>query len=315
MSIARVAIQMDAPQSLKPFTDTTILLGLEAQRRGYSLVHYHPSSLSVRGGNVYAKTQSISMKEGLENWFEAGEWQHTNLGEMNVILMRQDPPFDMGYITATHFLEMLMPKVFVTNHPAHVRNCPEKIFPLMFHEFMPETLITRSQKDVMAFLTEFNDIVIKPLYGFAGLGVFRLKTGGDNIQAILETLLTNPNEPYMVQRFLPEVKDGDRRILLIDGKVEGVLGRIPAEGEIRANFRAGGSAASALLTTRQREICEAIAPELIKRDLILVGLDVIGDYLTEINLTSPTSMPALKRLYNSAPESLVWDAIERRINS
>jgi glutathione synthase len=314
MTNKRVAIQMDAPQGLKPFTDTTILLGLEAQRRGYTLVHYHPSSLSVRSGKVYAKTQPIIMREGLENWYDLGEWQHTDLGEMDVILMRQDPPFDMGYITATHFLEMLMPKVFVTNHPAHVRDCPEKIFPLMFHEFMPETLITSSRDDVLAFLAEFKDIVIKPLFGYAGLGVFRLKQGGDNIQAILETLLTNPKEPYMVQRFLPEVKDGDRRILLIDGKVEGVLGRIPAQGEIRANFRAGGSAASALLTPRQREICDAIAPELVKRDLILVGLDVIGDYLTEINLTSPTGMPAIKRLYNSTPESLVWDAIERRLS-
>lgn len=315
MSIARVAIQMDEPHTLKPYTDTTILLGLEAQRRGYSLVHYHPRDLYLHQGKVHAKVQPITFKEGLEDWFEVGSWQTQNLHEVDVVLMRQDPPFDMSYITATHLLDLLEPDVFVTNNPRYVRDCPEKIFPLMFAQFMPETTITSSRDVIMDFLKDHHDIVIKPLYGYAGLGVFRLRQGGDNIGAILETLLHNPRELYMVQRFLPEVKEGDRRLLLVDGELEGVLGRIPAEGEIRANFRAGGSAAHALLTPRQQEICEALRPELIKRDLILAGVDVIGDYLTEINLTSPTGLPAIKRLYGNKPDARVWDAIERRIKA
>lgn len=314
MSSSRmVAIQMDPPHSLKPFTDTTILLGLEAQRRGYTLLHYHPSSLTLAHDGLYAHAQPITFSPDQQNWFRVQETQRLRLNDMQVILMRQDPPFDMSYITATHLLDTLAPQVFVTNNPTQVRELPEKIFPLMFREFMPETIITRHPQEIKDFLKEHQDIVMKPLYGFAGHGVFRLRQGGDNFQAILETLLGGTAEPFMLQRFLPEVKEGDRRLLLIDGELEGVLGRIPAEGEIRANFRAGGSAASALLTPRQKEICEAIGAACKTRDLLLVGVDVIGDYLTEINLTSPTGLPAIKRLYGTVPEAKLWDAIEARL--
>ena len=312
-SSRRVAIQMDAPASFKPFTDTTILLGLEAQRRGYQVFHYHPTQLSWKHGEVIAPLQEITFHPSQDHWFDVGATSTQPLSQMDVVLMRQDPPFDMGYLSATYLLEMLPKTTLVVNDAASVRNCPEKIFPLLFAEFMPPTLVTSNPQMVREFLAEQGDIVLKPLYGYAGLGVFRLKIGGDNLGAILETVMHRPDVPFMAQRFLPEVSDGDKRIVLMDGKVEGVLGRIPAEGEIRANFRAGGSAAMGELSPRQHEICEAVGPELVKRNLIFAGLDVIGDYLTEINLTSPTGLPAIKRLYGNAPDSAFWDAVEKRL--
>jgi glutathione synthase len=309
----RVAIQMDAPHSFKPFTDTTILLGLEAQRRGYQVFHYHPTQLSWNKAEIYAPLQEITFHDSQEHWYDTGATHTLPLSSMNVVLMRQDPPFDMGYLSATYLLEMLPDTTLVVNDPASVRNCPEKIFPLLFAEFMPPTIVTSSPQTVREFLHEYQDIVLKPLYGYAGLGVFHLKKGGDNIQAILETVMHSPHVPFMAQVFLPEVSDGDKRIILMDGKVEGVLGRIPADGEIRANFRAGGSAAMGQLSARQQAICEAVGPELIARNLIFAGLDVIGDYLTEINLTSPTALPAIKRLYYSTPDRAFWDAVERRL--
>lgn len=308
-----VAIQMDAPHTFKPFTDTTIVLGLEAMRRGYEVYHYHPTQLNWKNGQVTAPLQAIQFHDSQEHWFDVGETQLRPLSDMQVVLMRQDPPYDMGYLSATYLLEMLPKTTLVVNDPASVRDCPEKIFPLLFAEFMPPTLVTSSAAMVREFLKEYGDIVLKPLYGYAGLGVFHLKTGGDNIGAILETVMHNTSVPFMAQRFLPEVRDGDKRIILMDGKIEGVLGRIPAEGEIRANFRAGGSAAMGELSPRQHAICEVIGPELVKRNLLFAGLDVIGDYLTEINLTSPTTLPAIKRAYGIAPEIAFWDAIEKRL--
>ena len=312
-SSRRVAIQMDAPASFKPFTDTTILLGLEAQRRGYQVFHYHPTQLSWKHGEVIAPLQEITFHPSQDHWFDVGATSTQPLSQMDVVLMRQDPPFDMGYLSATYLLEMLPKTTLVVNDAASVRNCPEKIFPLLFAEFMPPTLVTSNPQMVREFLAEQGDIVLKPLYGYAGLGVFRLKIGGDNLGAILETVMHRPDVPFMAQCFQPEVSDGDKRIVLMDGKVEGVLGRIPAEGEIRANFRAGGSAAMGELSPRQREICEAVGPELVKRNLIFAGLDVIGDYLTEINLTSPTGLPAIKRLYGNAPDISFWNAVEKRL--
>jgi glutathione synthase len=312
----RVAIQMDAPATFKPYTDTTIVLGLEAQRRGYKLYHYHPSDLSWREGNVVAPLQEITFHASQEHWFDVGSTHVMPLSEMDVVLMRQDPPYDMSYLSATYLLEMLPKTTLVVNDPAAVRDCPEKIFPLMFAQFMPPTLVTSHPQMVRDFLKEYSDIVLKPLYGYGGMGVFRLKSDGDNVEAILETVMSaKPPLPFMAQRFLPEVRDGDKRIILMDGKVEGVLGRIPAQGEIRANFRAGGSAATGELTPKQLEICDAVGHELVKRNLIFAGLDVIGDYLTEINLTSPTALPAIKRLTGVHPEIAFWDAIEWRIDS
>ncbi len=307
-----VAIQMDAPERLSPKGDSTIIMALEAQIRGHKLSYYDTMSLQLLNNVLYADVTPITFRDPHihDDWYELGETSRQSLHEADVILMRQDPPFDIHYITATHLLEHVHPDTLVVNDPFHVRNCPEKIFPILFSDYMPETLITASHAAILSFLDEHKDIIIKPLHGHGGHGIFRLRTGGDNTLALLEMLAERDEGAMMAQRFLPEVSDGDRRIILIDGKVEGVLGRIPDEGEIRANFRVGGTAAEAALTPKQKEICAAIGPELRKRGLLFVGLDVIGDWLTEINVTSPTGLRGVKDLYGTKPEVAIWDAIE-----
>lgn len=308
----RVAIQMDEPERLSPKGDSTIIMALEAQERGHSLSYYNTMSLQLLNNVLYADVTPITFRDpdAYDAWYELGETSRQSLHEMDVVLMRQDPPFDIHYITATHLLEHIHPDTLVVNDPFHVRNCPEKIFPILFSKYMPETLITASHKAILEFLDEHKDIIIKPLHGHGGYGIFRLRSDGDNTLALLEMLAERGEGAMMAQRFLPEVSDGDRRIILIDGKVEGVLGRIPDEGEIRANFRVGGTAAEAALTPKQKEICDAIGPELKKRGLLFVGLDVIGDWLTEINVTSPTGLRGVKDLYGTKPEDAIWDAIE-----
>lgn len=307
-----VAIQMDAPERLSPKGDSTIIIAMEAQERRHSLSYYHHSSLQLLNNVLYADVAPITFRDPSTHadWFDLGEASRQSLHDVDVVLMRQDPPFDMHYITATHLLEHIHPDTLVVNDPFHVRNCPEKIFPILFSDYMPETLITASHDAILAFLEEHGDIIIKPLHGHGGYGIFRLRKDGDNTLSLLEMLEQQGEGAMMAQRFLPEVADGDRRIILIDGKVEGVLGRIPDEGEIRANFRVGGTAAEAALTPKQREICDVIGPELKKRGLIFVGLDVIGDWLTEINVTSPTGLRGVKDLYGTTPEASIWDAIE-----
>ena len=309
----RVAIQMDAPEHLSPKGDSTIIMALEAQARGHQLFTYHHSSLQLLNNVLYADIAPITFRDPEtheEDWYEMGATSRTSLHEVDVVLMRQDPPFDMHYITATHLLEHIHPDTLVVNDPFHVRNCPEKIFPLLFSDYMPETLITASHDAILSFLAEHKDIIIKPLHGHGGYGIFRLREEGDNTLSLLEMLEQRGEGAMMAQRFLPEVSDGDRRIILIDGKVEGVLGRIPDAGEIRANFRVGGTAAEAALTPKQKEICDVIGPELKKRGLVFVGLDVIGDWLTEINVTSPTGLRGVKDLYGTTPEVSIWNAIE-----
>jgi glutathione synthase len=305
-----VAIQMDPPARLNPAGDSTIVLALEAIRRGYQLYWYPANSLSLRNERLWSgAVRRISFHEQAESFFTQGEPETLVLNEVDAVLMRQDPPFDMSYLSATYLLERLQGATLVANDPFHVRNAPEKIFPLAFAEFMPPTLITRSETDIRDFLREYGDIVVKPVYGYGGHAVFRLQEGGDNVAAILESLLAGP-EPLVAQQFRPEVSDKDCRVVMINGKYEGAVGRLPATGEVRANFRVGGSAAKVELTAKQREMCEAIGPELKARGIYFAGLDFIGDWLTEINITSPTGLRPIKQLYSTHPEHAFWDAIE-----
>ncbi|MBY0355361.1 MAG: glutathione synthase [Rickettsiales bacterium] len=309
----RIAIQMDPPERLNAQGDSTILLAEEAQRRGYQLWWYPAASLCLRASQVWtAQARSLQVLPQAALWYVQGEPQHLSLNDVDVVLMRQDPPFDMAYLSATYLLERLDTHTLVANHPFHVRNAPEKLFPFLFEDCMPPTLIAQNAAAIREFLQEQGDIVVKPLYGFGGHGVFRLHSHSDNVEATLEMLLSHP-EPLVAQRFLPEVSDGDRRVVMMDGDVVGLLGRLPAAGEIRANLRVGGSAAKAKLTSRQQLICDRLAPELRARGLIFAGVDFIGDWLTEVNVTSPTGLRAIKALDGSAPEAAFWDAIERRL--
>jgi len=308
----RVAFQMDPLAALNPGTDSTFMLVKEAQKRGHTLYHYTPGMLSQEGNKIRARGNKAHFDE--QKGIILGESILLDLRhDIDLVWMRQDPPFNMAYISACHILERLMPDTLVVNDPYHVRNLPEKIFPLMFSEFMPATLVTADRGAIRTFLAEHHEIVIKPLHGHGGHGVLKVKTGDSNLDSLLEMTFEQAQVPIIAQRFLPEVKDGDRRVILIDGKVSGILGRIPAEGEIRANFRVGGSAAAATLTARQREICLAVGPELEKRGLIFTGLDLIGDYLTEINITSPTGIVAMNKLYGKQVEAEIWDAVEKKL--
>jgi glutathione synthase len=241
-----------------------------------------------------------------------GEASVVDLSTQDVVLMRQDPPFDMAYITATHILERIHPKTLVVNDPAHVRNAPEKLFVTEFKGLMPPTLITSDRAEINAFRAEHKDIILKPLYGNGGAGVFRVKEGDENLGSMLEMFTAFYREPVIVQRYVPEVRKGDKRIILVDGEVAGAINRVPAEGEARSNMHVGGRPEATTLTQREKEICAALAPELKKRGLIFTGIDVIGDYLTEINVTSPTGIWEVKRFGGADIAALVWDAIEKR---
>ena len=244
--------------------------------------------------------------------FTLGEIDVTDLTKTDVVLMRQDPPFDMAYITATHILERLQPETLVVNDPFHVRNAPEKLFVTLFQDFMPPTLIASDRAEIAQFRQEHKDIIVKPLYGNGGAGVFRVKADDENISSLLEMFTTFYREPVIVQRYVPEVRQGDKRIILVDGEVAGAINRVPAEGEARSNRHVGGKAEAALLSAREREICETIGPELKARGLIFTGIDVIGDYLTEINVTSPTGIQEIKRFGGADIAVLIWDAIEAK---
>lgn len=308
--VLKIAIQMDALSSINPRTDSTLLLGLEAQRRGHTLYYYTPDMLSLLNGKVIARGHRVKLHADYKHYYDLGKETTLTLSDMNVVLLRQDPPFDMEYITTTYLLERLMPKTLVVNHPAAVRNHPEKLFPALFAKFTPPTLITSDIAAITDFRKAHKDIVIKPLYGFGGHGVSLVKKNASRLPALVKR-----GEVVVVQPFLPEVKTGERRIILINGKIEGVMGRIPAKGEIRANLRVGGTAVKATLTKRQKEVCAAVGPELKKRGLLLVGLDMIGDYLIEINHTSPTGLAAINKLYGTKLERKVWDAIELNLES
>jgi glutathione synthase len=312
MSLA-VAIQMDPIESVNIDADSTFALALEAQGRGHALFHYLPRQLALRDGRLSARARPLQVRREHGRHFTLGAEQTLDLAGLDVILMRQDPPFDMAYITATHLLEHVSRKALVVNDPVSVRNAPEKIFATHFDGLMPPTLITADRAEILAFRREHGDIILKPLFGNGGAGVFRLTPADENINALLELFTLLYREPIIVQRYLPAVRQGDKRIILIEGEPAGAVSRVPAAGEARANFHAGGSAMKTTLTAREREICAAIGPTLRAQGLVFVGIDVIGDYLTEINVTSPTGIQEINRLDAVRLETRVWDAIEARL--
>ena len=314
MSLA-VAIQMDPIQSVDIDADSTFALALEAQARGHALWFYLPHDMSFHHGRVYAKANKLEVRREAGNHFTLGAREVLDLAGVDVVLLRQDPPFDMAYITTTHLLEHIHPETLVVNDPAHVRNAPEKIFVTRFPDLMPPTLITSDREEIDAFRAEHTDIILKPLYGNGGAGVFHLTAGDENLGSLLEMFTQMYREPIIVQRYLPEIRQGDKRIILVDGAPAGAVSRMPAEGDARANFHAGGQARVAELNDREMEICQAIGPILRDMGLVFVGIDVIGDYLTEINVTSPTGIQEINRLSGTKIESDIWDAIERRLRT
>ena len=308
----KVALQMDPVQTINIDGDSTFALGLEAQRRGHTLFYYEPKHLSMRDGRVFARGHELALRREAGNHFSLGSAEVVNLADLDVVLLRQDPPFDMSYITTTHMLELVHPKTLVVNDPSEVRNAPEKLFATRFEGLLPPTLISRDAEEIKAFRAEFDDIIVKPLFGNGGAGVFRLREGDENLASLLEMFSSINREPVIVQKYLKDVRKGDKRIILIDGKPAGAINRVPAEGEARSNMHVGGRPEKSLLTKREQEICEMIGPELKRRGLIFVGIDVIGDFLTEINVTSPTGIQEIDRFDGSNLASLVWDAIEAR---
>ncbi len=309
-----VAIQMDHVSGIDISGDSTFVMALEAQKRGYALYHYEPDRLVFLGGKVTARAEPMTLKREKGDHFTLGEARTLDLADdVDVILMRQDPPFDMAYITATHILEHVHPKTLVVNDPAEVRNAPEKLFVMKFPEFMPPTLIASSRAEILAFRAEHKDIIIKPLYGNGGAGVFHVTPEDENLNALLEMFTERYREPIIAQAYLKDVRAGDKRIILIDGEIAGATNRVPMEGEARSNMHVGGQAVKSTLTKRERDICAAIGPELKARGLIFVGIDVIGGFMTEINVTSPTGLQEINRFDNVCLEADIWDAIERRL--
>lgn len=308
----KIAVQMDHINSIRIAGDTSFALCLAAAERGHELYHYTPDRLSMRDGVVSAALEPLQVRDIEGDHFTLGEAVHTDLSEMDVILLRQDPPFDMNYITTTHLLERIHPKTLVVNDPAWVRNSPEKIFVTEFPDLMPETLITKDLQEVLKFRREFGDIIIKPLYGNGGAGVFHLTTDDRNLTSLLEMFEQMYREPFIAQRYLKDVRSGDKRIILIDGEPVGAINRVPAESDARSNMHVGGRAEATELTTREKEICARIGPSLKERGFILVGIDVIGDYMTEINVTSPTGIREIKRFGGADIAQLFWDAVEAK---
>ena len=307
-----VAIQMDPIERISIDADSTFALALEAQARGHRLFYYGPRQLSFRDGKVTAPVRPLTVRRVKGDHFSLGEPLAYDLAKADVVLMRQDPPFDMAYITTTHLLERIHPKTLVVNDPREVRNAPEKLFVTMFKELMPPTLITSDLAEIRSFRAEHQDIILKPLYGNGGAGVFRVRPDDENLGSLLEMFTQFYREPIMVQRYLPDVRKGDKRIILIDGEFAGAINRVPAEGEARSNMHVGGRPEAIEASARDLEICRAIGPELRARGLIFTGIDVIGDYLTEINVTSPTGIQEVKRFGGPDGAALIWDAIERR---
>jgi glutathione synthase len=307
-----VAIQMDPIERIDIGGDSTFALAMEAQTRGHNLLYYGPRDLSFRDGRVSAHVRPLNVRAVKGDHFALGEAFVYDLGAADVVLMRQDPPFDMAYISATHILERIHPKTLVVNDPRHVRNAPEKLFVTEFAEFIPPTLISSDLREIRAFRQEHQDIILKPLYGNGGAGVFRVKSEDENFGALMEMFTQFYREPVIVQRYIPEVRKGDKRIILVDGEFAGAINRVPAQGEARSNMHVGGRPEATELTAREKAICAAIGPELKKRGLIFTGIDVIGDYMTEINVTSPTGIQEVRRFGGTDIAALVWEAIERR---
>lgn len=310
-----VAFQMDPIDRIDIRGDSTFALLLEAQRRGYALFYYTPPDLSLLNGKLIARGHTLAVEDKPGDHYRLTDPRAVDLSKMDVVQLRQDPPFDMSYITTTHLLERIHPKTLVVNDPAQVRNAPEKVFVLDFLDLMPPTLVTRNIADVRAFRADYKDIILKPLYGNGGAAVFRLSSEDTNLGSLVELFQTVFREPFMVQQYRPEVRQGDKRIILVDGEIAGAINRLPASDETRSNMHVGGKPEPSHLTERDREICARLGPELKKRGLIFVGIDVIGDYLTEINVTSPTGIREVKRFGGADIAALIWDAVEAKVAS
>ena len=306
----KVAIQMDPVERINIETDSTFMMMMEAQARGHSLWVYTPDRISLEEGRVTARGRTLALQSVKGDHHRLSDFEVRDLSEMDVVLMRQDPPFDMAYITATHFLEVIHPKTLVVNNPIEVRNAPEKLFVTGFEGVQPPTLITSDPEAIYDFRARHGDMVLKPLYGGGGSGVVRLKADDPNLDALLELHAMIGREQVIAQKFIPAVSEGDKRILLVDGEPVGAINRIPAEGQVRSNLARGGRAEAVELTKRDLELCAAIGPELRRRGLLFVGIDVIGDYLTEINVTSPTGAQQLKRFGGPDAAVVLWDKIE-----
>jgi glutathione synthase len=306
-----VAVQMDPIARINIKGDSTFALLLEAQKRGHRLSYYTPDRLALLDGRVFARVENLSVRDREGDFFTLAESRRANLSEFDVVLLRQDPPFDLAYVTTTHLLERIHPKTLVINDPAHVRNAPEKIFVTEFPQLMPPTLITRDLAEIKAFRVEHGDIVMKPLYGFGGGAVFRVTRDDLNFGSLYDMFSTTFREQWVVQKFLPTFKEGDKRIILVDGEYAGAVNRVPAPDDLRSNMLRGGSPKATDLTPREREICATLGPALRARGLLFVGLDVIGDYITEINVTSPTGIRAVKNVGGPDIAVLIWDKIEK----
>ncbi len=309
-----VAVQMDPIETINIGGDSTFALMLKAQELGHTLHHYLAGDLTLDEGRLFARTRPVEVRRVAGDHFSLGEPAILDLGrDVDVVLMRQDPPFDLGYITATHLLERIQDDTLVVNDPAAVRNAPEKVWVLDFARFMPPTMLTRSAAEARDFLARHGTSVLKPLHGNAGKAVFKIESDGSNLTALMELFNATYREPHVLQTFLPEVAEGDKRIILVDGEVAGAINRRPAKGDIRSNLAAGGTAEAADLTATEREICAALGPELKRRGLIFVGIDVIGGkWLTEINVTSPTGIVAVDTFNGTDTPGLIWQAIDRR---
>ena len=307
-----VAVQMDPIERINIRGDSTFALLLEAQARGFPLSYYTPDQMALRDGKVSATVRKLSVRDQAGDHFTLGEPRHIALDTFDVVLLRQDPPFDLAYITSTHFLERIHPKTLVVNNPASVRNAPEKIFVMDFPDLMPPTLISRDLDEINAFRDQHGAVVMKPLHGHGGAAVFRIMPQDMNFGSLFDMFSVTFREPWVIQRFLPEVKQGDKRIILVDGEFAGAVNRVPAPDDLRSNMVRGGAAKATDLTPREREICARLAPALRERGLLFVGIDVIGGHLTEINVTSPTGIRAIARLGGPDVAAKIWDAIEKK---
>ncbi|MTI44326.1 glutathione synthase [Roseibium hamelinense] len=311
----KIAVQMDHIASINIAGDSAFALMLEAQRRGHELHHYTPDRLAMIGNDVFAALEPVEVRDEKGNHYTLGERRRTNMADVDVVLMRQDPPFDLAYIAATHILDKIHPKTLVVNDPAEVRNAPEKLFVTEFADLMPPTLITRDRSEIDLFRAQHGDIVMKPLFGHGGAAVFRITKDDLNYGSLYDFFAATFREPWVIQQFLPNVKHGDKRILLVDGEFAGAVNRVPAEGDLRSNMVRGGAPTDSDLTERERQICARLGPTLKEKGLILVGIDVIDGMLTEINVTAPTGIRAVKNLGGPDVAARVWDVLEQRTGS
>ena len=312
MAKLKVAVQMDPIEKINIAGDSSFAMMLEAQARGHALFYYTPDTMAMRDGVVSALVSAVEVRDIKGDHFTLHPTERLDLSTLDVILLRQDPPFDMAYITTTHLLERIHPKTLVVNNPASVRNAPEKILVTEFPDLMPATLITRDKAEIEAFRREHGDVVMKPLYGNGGAAVFKVSAKDPNFGSLYDLFSVTFREPWVIQRFLPKVVDGDKRIILVDGVALGAVNRVPSGDDIRSNMVRGGAAETTELSPREREICERIGPTLREQGLIFVGIDVIDGHLTEINVTSPTGLRAIKRLGGPDLATALWDAIEAK---